>query len=163
MGGNEERGASLSQETILYHCAPIPLGEGAVIEPGNWGRLLRSQYYTGSGEGTSKIIFEVAYEAMRLSVNPQAPSRLDCIFCCPTHESAQSYRDANAVGNLIYRVAIVDARSALHLTSWSLWGLGLGASYQQSQDRIRDYWISQPTENLEVLVGGSVRVVERMP
>jgi hypothetical protein len=149
--------------TEFFHCAPIPLRAGSVIEPGNWGRILRSSYLTGQNDGTTKIIFELAYEAMRLAVKPQAPSRLDCLFGCPTYEGAQAYKSAHGPASIIYRVSMLDDGSPTHLTSWSLWGLGNGTNLQQSEERIRSYWLGNPTENIEILVGGAVSVIERLP
>lgn len=145
-----------------FHCAPIKLGMGSVIEPGNWGRLVRAKYVSGVAEGTSRIIFEMAYESMRLAFNPDAPSRLDCVFACPTLETALFYRDNHADGNIVYRVASLDESRPVHVTSWSLYGLGNGLDYQQSEARIRAYWTEPPSENFEVLIGGAVRVLEAL-
>ncbi|ENN86037.1 hypothetical protein RHSP_31740 [Rhizobium freirei PRF 81] len=144
----------------LYHCAPLRLGIGSVIEVGNWGRLIRSMYQTGQTDGTSKIVFEMAYEAMRLACNPSAPSRLNCVFCCPTLDEAKKYWEANARANIIYKVCPVDPSCSMHVTSWAFYGFGNGLNYTAAEQRVRAYWTETPIDQLEVLVGGSVRVEE---
>jgi hypothetical protein len=148
--------------TIYYHCAPIRLGAGSIIEAGNWGRLIKTIYKAGENDGTSKIIFELAFEAMRVSINPNLPSRLSCLFCCPTLEDAQSFRSSHAPLTIIHRVRKTDPEAAVHHTNWSLWGLGTGANYEASESRIRSYWTDAPTQNIEVLVDCSVEVIEAL-
>lgn len=148
---------------MLYHCAPIPLANGAIIERGNWGRMIRNHYLTGANDGTSKIIFEFAYESARQIFNPIAPSRLDCVFCCPTLEEAMVYRAAQAPHSILYEVEPTAEEYSTHMTSWQMWGLGTGATYQASADRIRSYWQDQPTTAREILVNSSIRILQTIP
>lgn len=144
----------------FYHCAPMSLEVGSVIRSGNWGRIVRATSIAGVNDGTSKIIFELAYENSRLLHNPSAPSRLDCIFCCPTLDEAQAYREAQQPTGIIYKVLPLDPSTPIHVTSWLLWGLGTGSNFTQSQKRLKDYWTATPTEQREVLVGGPVQIID---
>ncbi len=151
---------AVTEHRAFYHCAPMSLEVGGVIRSGNWGRIVRATSIAGVNDGTSKIIFELAYEHSRLLHNPSAPSRLDCIFCCPTLEEAQAYRAAQQPTGIVYKVSPIDPNTPVHLTSWSLWGLGTGLNFSQSQMRLKDYWTAAPTGQREVLVGGPVQIVD---
>jgi len=150
----------VTEQGVLYHCAPMSLEVGGVIRSGNWGRIVRATSIAGVNDGTSKIIFELAYEHSRLLHNPSAPSRLDCIFCCPTLEEAQAYRAAQQPTGIIYKVSPIHPNTAMHVTSWPLWGLGTGLNFDQSLIRLKDYWTATPTGQREVLVGGPVRIID---
>jgi hypothetical protein len=67
-----------------FHFAPILLAPGSVIEPGNFGRIIRLR-----GAAHDLYRREMAYEAVRQQHFPSRPSRLDCLFCFPTKEEAE--------------------------------------------------------------------------
>ncbi len=49
---------------------------GDVVQPGNWGSLVQStpNHYW--------LRMEQQFEAIRIKINPQLPSRLECAFIC---------------------------------------------------------------------------------
>jgi len=66
-----------AEETMTdtyYHCAPIALSAGSIIQPGNWGRIIR-QYLSSDG-GTFAVGFrERILEDIRAMHYPEKPSR----------------------------------------------------------------------------------------
>ena len=70
-----------------FHLAPILLAPGSIIEPGNFGRLIRLH-----GEAHPLYRREMAYEAVRQNSFHDRVSRLDCLFCFPTQQEAELCR-----------------------------------------------------------------------
>jgi hypothetical protein len=77
----------------LFHLAPLRLAAGSVIEPGNWGRILKryqnphaQQQTMGNGWLMAR---ELVYEIARLNFAPEAPSRFQSCFAVESLEAAQ--------------------------------------------------------------------------
>jgi hypothetical protein len=70
-----------------FHFAPILLAPGSIIEPGNFGRIIRQQ-----GEAHRLYRREMIYDEFRNKQFPDRPSRLQCVFCFPTLEEAELCR-----------------------------------------------------------------------
>jgi hypothetical protein len=70
-----------------FHFAPILLAPGSIIQPGNFGRIIRIH-----GVAHNLYRREMAYEAVRQQYFSSRPSRLDCLFCFPTMEEAELCR-----------------------------------------------------------------------
>lgn len=142
-----------------FHVAPTILGMGSIIMPGNWGRVIR--LYNWEGSSLITTYRELALEQARMMIAPKAPSRLGCVYACETIEGALKYRATNALTSLIYRVQKVDAASPVFRTSWALIGSSPveGASpLPVLGENIQRYWIGNPDNDVEVLIGGPVRV-----
>jgi hypothetical protein len=102
----------------LYHVGNGGWKPGDSIAPGNWGKQTRQ---LGKGEGfrgyggdvnNAKIIgLEVAVEVARQLTAPDAPSRLNCVFCTEDIESAKAFRDRFRNGESIYEVEVEDTVS----------------------------------------------------
>jgi hypothetical protein len=89
-----------------FHFAPIMLAPRSVIEPGNFGRVIR---LTGAAHPLYRR--EMAYEAFRQERFPDRPSRLECLFCFLTLQEAERCR-ANIQGyaeSILYEVESVEA------------------------------------------------------
>ncbi|WP_145928044.1 hypothetical protein [Bradyrhizobium neotropicale] len=98
----------------LFHVNAALLQPGAVILPGNWGRVIRQ-----AGWQHGRSVFEVALEDQRLRTFPHLPSRLDCSFFFDDVEEARFYRLAqNQHTHNLYEVELVDPRATLHCTDW---------------------------------------------
>lgn len=128
--------------TSYFHFAPILLAPGSVIEPGNFGRLIRLH-----GEAHNLYRREMAYEAVRCQHFDFRPSRLDCLFCFPTLEEAQLCR-ANIKGyadSILYEVEsaetephIADMNNALQNFMLPTFDLNLIAYYWRGWQRSPD-------------------------
>lgn len=102
----------------LFHAAPILLGEGSTILPGNWGRIV-----TTTGVRHTKWEMEQEFERVRVERFPDRPSRLQSAFCCPTEEGARFYLEHAAkppLPPLLYEVELVDENAARHTTDYNL-------------------------------------------
>jgi hypothetical protein len=97
----------------VFHLSGANLAPGAVILPGNWGRVVRAY-----GWQHSHALREMALEAARLAYFPHRPSRLDSAFAIPTVEEARKFRQhvAGFGQHLLYRVSLCDPNAASHLT-----------------------------------------------
>ena len=95
----------------LFHVAPIPLGVGSVIEPGNFGRCIQLHPI-----GSFMAHREVVYEHTRQNEYPGKPSRLKSTFLLPTESEAIQYRDSIAPTNIVYEVEILDPNAKSHFT-----------------------------------------------
>lgn len=95
----------------LYHAAPIPLGAGSVIEPGNFGRCIQLHPI-----GSHVAHRELAYEHVRQNSFPQKPSRLNSIFLLLSKNEAIEYRSLNTPSSLIYEVEVLNTAAKHHAT-----------------------------------------------
>ncbi|WP_157094164.1 hypothetical protein [Brucella pseudogrignonensis] len=141
----------------FYHCAPLRLGAGSIIEPGNWGRIKRS-----FEQLPTQNYREIAYEFGRLALNPAAPSRLDCVFCCETLAEANNYLAQNAPASVIHEVVPTNPHAVIFRTSWDFVGNvnpNIVTPFADLENGIRSYWAGNPVQHVEVLIGGSVRVL----
>ncbi|KKX29191.1 hypothetical protein YH62_15425 [Rhizobium sp. LC145] len=138
---------------------------GEVISPGQFGAQYRvfrpGGPYPREPDFTSLLI-EIALEAARKSVAPQAPSRLDSIFTCETFEHASIFRERYRQGQgSIFGVEPQLAGTPQfrgNLTAIST-PAGPNPYVDYLSDWARDYWTTEPTEISEILVGGPVVVV----
>lgn len=93
----------------MFHLAPLPLQEGSVILPGNWGRIIRQ-----AGWNHTLAIREMALESARSASFHHFPSRLDCAFAFPTAEEAVAFRNSEGGFSLhvLYCVTRTDPQAA---------------------------------------------------
>lgn len=96
----------------FYHLSGGLLGVGSIIEPGNWGRIVRAH---GWNHPSSR--HEAAIEQARMARFPAKPSRLDVAFVCPTADEARLFRAATpAFGqHILYRVSLCDCSALSHI------------------------------------------------
>lgn len=92
------------QETY-FHLAGQTLAPGSVIEPGNWGRIIRL-----CGWGHSLAIREMALEAARLARFRERPSRMECAFAFPSQMEAEQFRQVTSGfgAHVLYEVRLAD-------------------------------------------------------
>ncbi|MDH0899656.1 DUF2441 domain-containing protein [Comamonas aquatica] len=99
----------------LFHVAPIPLGVGSVIEPGNWGRLMRF-----NDQQSFVVRRERIFEEVRAAHYPGKPSRMNCIFCLVFSSDAAAYRDEFGPRNIIYEVEATRESAPVHIAPIAL-------------------------------------------
>lgn len=73
--------------SILFHFAREQRAAGSIIQPGNFGLIIRQ-----SGHQHQLFRREMTYEAVRQTYFPHRPSRLDSLFCFPTLDEATRCR-----------------------------------------------------------------------
>ncbi|QUE90452.1 DUF2441 domain-containing protein [Pseudomonas sp. SCA2728.1_7] len=142
-----------------FHVAPILLGEGSIIEPGNWGRILK--LYRGNAVN-SVLGREYVLEQIRASEFPDKPSRLNCIFLLRTLREAVRYRDSESHLGLIYEVAVNTANAEVHFGDYDFGGAVSVIQFLEGMPEVaRKYWTEQPTNTVEILFPGPAVVVAR--
>lgn len=142
---------------VYYHCTPLKLGEGSVVMPGNWGRII-GLYGLGDRENAFRVTRELAYEYGRRAFNPDAPSRLNCTFACPTLEDAIAFRSANQAWSLINEVEPVDSEAPAYVADWRKFDTPHAGLADQDL-LIQRYWQDTPDTHREVLLGGALRIL----
>lgn len=142
-----------------FHVAPMMLGEGSIIQPGNWGRVLRMN----RGYNVSPALFrEYVLEQIRAGEFPDKPSRLNCLFLLTSLEEATLYRDTLHQTDLVYEVAINIADTAVHFGDYNFGGQGTSVQLLEGMlELARKYWSVEPTHSIEVLFPGSAIVLKR--
>jgi hypothetical protein len=137
-----------------FHATPVRLAAGNVIEPGNCGRIIR--LYKAEGNHLITICRELALEAVRLASHPAKPSRLSCVFACPTRSGlAEFCRTNNRLVDVTYAVEPVDATVSVHLADYRLiLSSHLAANVpalESMSANIRSYWDGPATDCYRVL------------
>lgn len=151
----------------LYHLAPLRLGAGSVIEPGNFGRLLGR--YTPSEKRAFGNAWMLARELIFDQARPrQAPSRLSCCFVLPTARDVECYRkfvDPN-FQQVLHEIAIADESQAQHRGARSFVTMQDDVVFlAATQAKAAKYWAGEPgdpAEGYELLTNSSLRVVKAL-
>lgn len=138
------------------------LQAGAVILPGNWGRIIRQL-----GWQHGRAVFEVALEDQRLRGFPALPSRLDCSFFFDDLGEAHFYKQAqNLHTHLVYEVDMLDLAAVRHATDWR----NISPNGLLDNDWTRRYWAPvfqppQPTGHTcrEILAVTPLKVIALTP
>lgn len=136
-----------------YHCAPLPLGPGSIICPGNWGRIKR-QYE----ENALALLREVSFEAVRAAEFPTLPSRLTVAFVCTSEASAAVYRGKHARAGLLYEVELVDPSAPSHVADHELFVQGF-VGIDGANDLARRYWRGESLGFPEMLTMSPLRIL----
>lgn len=140
-----------------FHVAPLPLGPGSIIRPGNWGRIKR----TIEGNSAS-IAREAVLELVRIrDFGSLPPSRLNCCFACPSLEHAVAYRQLHAPANLIYEVTTVDHDPPVHVGDHQMVLEGY-IGMDGMATIARRYWEKSDKPFPEVLIGSPIRVIKEV-
>ncbi len=136
-----------------FHVAPMLLGPGSTILPGNWGRLLHTH-----AQVNPNLFRDVVMEYIRATNYPDKPSRLNCVFLLESLEEAMKYRNSHAPTNNIYEVR-GEAGTSIHRASYEIVNQGNAPVLQHMQHCAEAYWSVVPMENVEILFAGQVTVV----
>jgi hypothetical protein len=150
--------------TKLYHVGDGNWKPGDSIAPGNWGKQVR-QFGKGvglRGYGNAKDAeitgLEIVLEAARQLTAPDAPSRLDCVFCTDDVASARTFRDEFRKGQSIFQVEIANTVTTHAGNFDAITFLPQGAFVDTSIATAKSYWVDAPTGIREILVGGPVTI-----
>lgn len=142
-----------------FHCAPIGLSPGAVIQPGNWGRILRL-YEITNNQINQQAVREVILELSRQIHAPNKASRLKSVFVCETLADAIAFRDKHQRLQHIYEVVPVREDAPMHVGNYELVIASFPARYFEAMfDFAKDYWSGLPVGSHEVLFECAVCIV----
>jgi hypothetical protein len=99
----------------LFHSSPILLAPGSIVEPGNWGRIEKTEILSNF------LIVNYLLELERKSNHQNKPSRMKSCFACPHETFVHSYlQQTGKHVDLIYEVEIVDSSAPTFTTYWNL-------------------------------------------
>jgi hypothetical protein len=100
---------------LHFHCAASLLAPESIIEPGNWGRIIRN-----AGWSHNLAAREVILEHIRGVSYPQKPSRLDALFFFDDETEARFYAasDGRHVTMMVYEIELLDASAVRHTADW---------------------------------------------
>jgi hypothetical protein len=153
----------------IIHFNRLTLAAGDVIQSGSFGRLLRELHQGVFVNGRifvmGMLAREYLWEVVRRDLKPSAPSRLNCVFACPTEEDARLYLVENNPGNHLrgYEVEPLETTSATHVAALSHCTMSAGSSFiDQMEAKGRLYWDGapgDPKKGQEILFSCPVRVV----
>ncbi|MET4423220.1 hypothetical protein [Bradyrhizobium sp. RT3a] len=118
-----------------FHCSSTMLEPGAVILPGNWGRIIRQ-----TGWPHNQAFREAVFEYVRHQEFAGEPSRLDALFFFDDEHEARFYAssDGRQATMLPYEIELVDAEAPKHSADWrSL----QPQSAMVDLNWVRDYWL----------------------
>jgi hypothetical protein len=155
----------------LFHFLPGERQPGEIVQPGNFGRLLRTHEGLpafGRVMVTGMLCREMLWETIRLRKFGNLPPRLDCVFLLPHRIDADAYDKLRNVDGrqVLHEVEIVDARSPTHVAWLSHCPMQSGGSFlEQMEAKGMAYWSGEPgdqSQGRELLVKSNVRIVRRI-
>jgi hypothetical protein len=144
-----------------FYCYSLPLGVGSVIDPGNWGRILRT-YSQQSGNAWT-LVRELVYELIRREHFPTKPSRFDCLFLCTSEAGLSEFR--NRTGRRLdigYEVELVDPQAVSHAGDWTLPNLQASNDVPSLEKRALQYWQGHNIVQPELATLSPIRIVQRL-
>ena len=151
--------------STFFHMASVLLAPGSVIEPGNYGRMLRA--YKAGFSDPWRLVTELVFEQVRKTTRPNAVSRLGACFVFEDHPTAHNHRDR--LGDdlvVIYEVELVDETRPRFLGDFSLMsdafalrGNGAVPFLPWTEQLATKYWHAEPTGAREILTTSALRVV----
>src|SRR6516225_12457424 len=109
----------MPESQTYFHCAPVRLGVGSIIEPGNFGRVL-SHYEWNPTNFSLNIWREALLEQARKLYAPDKPSRLKCIFALFSLEDAVAFRNKWCPTNIIHEVQPISENPGTHIGNYDL-------------------------------------------
>lgn len=121
--------------TTYFHFTSVRLAPGSVIEPGNYGRVIRCYPHDGQAANGWKLAVELAFESQRLVMDRELPSRLDSCFVFEDVHQAHAMKASMGFHfNLLYEVELVDANARVHRADLGL----INACYRSEPNRL--FW-----------------------
>jgi len=105
----------------VFHFLPAEKPRGTIVEPGNFGRLLRDLHEGIASNGRVFVLGmlcrEMLFELIRVKHYPQLPSKLACVFVLPTWADAEAYgRNNDSDGRqILHEVSLENPDAKTHL------------------------------------------------
>lgn len=97
-----------------YYLNHRNLSVGDIIEPGEWGRTVASTV------GHRFLKMEQQFETVRRRINPELPSRFDCIFLFDSQDMAMKFQKLKRPNNKLYEVTLLEEAVPIHVADMML-------------------------------------------
>jgi hypothetical protein len=146
-------------DATYFHCCPVTLTPGSVIQPGNWGRILEL-YEPVNGQINLNAVNEGLLEWARQALAPTKPSRLKCLFALPSLQEAIDFRNKHQRSSVIHEVRPTEKNPKRHDGDYEIAITPYrGRYFQPMLDFPRTYWTQPPAANHEILFECSIEVI----
>jgi hypothetical protein len=153
----------------FFHFAPMTLGAGSIIEPGNFGRVITTTQPAFQSGDTSivqgYVARELAFELVRERSFAAKPSRLRAAFGCPTQADAQAYANFTNLDKrqVLHEVETVNDAAPLHIGALSYCDITTLVPFiDTTLHRAQLYWSGlegDPARGREIIVESAIRVI----
>jgi Protein of unknown function (DUF2441) len=151
-----------------FHFAPLRLASGSVIQPGNWGRLLKRQQVTqhnNVGMVPWHLTRELVFETIREHGFGKLPSRLGSAFVLPTRHDADIYRSHNDQNHfhILHEVDLVDLTAPVHRGWMSFLDYQGGPFLEATRVQALQYWSGNkgdPEKGEEIVTVSPLKIVK---
>ena len=113
-----------SIDFAYFYCCPQRLDVGSFVDPGEWGRILRTYDHQTFSNTWIILVRELVYEHVRREQFPSKPSRLDCLLLCMSEDDLSEFRAASGRSlDYRYEVELVNPLARSHLGDLTLTGV----------------------------------------
>jgi hypothetical protein len=128
-----------------FHCSGTSLAVGAIINPGNWGRMLRLYEVQPNAGLQTNVFREALMEQARLIYAPTKVSRLEAVYVLPSLADAVAFRDQYQPTNIIYEVQPTDPSAPPTIGDYAFAVAPYPQRYFNAMfDYARRYWVDPP-------------------
>jgi hypothetical protein len=143
-----------------YFCCSAILAPGSVVEPGNWGRILR--LYTQQRSPNAWLLArELIYEGIRRASYSSKPSRFGAAFVCFTEADLQQFRLERAF-DVSYEVELVDPGANRHVADWNVAAVTQTDDVAAIEGKAHLYWQGQNPVKKELVTDSPLRILKRL-
>ena len=150
----------MADQVRYFHCAPMNLGIGSIIQPGNWGRIIRTMYAAPNDNSIPWTYREAVFEYARMVHAPEKISRLNCLFALQTMSDAIKFRETEQITNIIYEIEPIGDTNNFHIADYKLLNFPkVGQYFDSVFDAARLYWLGENIQHAEVLLPCAARIV----
>ncbi len=138
------------------------LGNGSIIEPGTWGRIVRMSPMH------NWALLEAVFENARLKDFPALPSRLESLFLFETEAQARQFQlQAQRPYDLVYEVELLDENAPKCVVDVALispTANGQLLPIEQLESQASVYWASSQNTCVipEILTMSSAKIIRRL-
>jgi hypothetical protein len=152
----------------LFHVSSQNLPIDTVLQPGRFGAAIRSslaKQSTVDANALNTLAWESALEIARRCQEPSLPSRLNCIFGCPTIEEAKQFQQRFRGGASHIFMLRVQQETFVYVGDFeSVTTTVAGKPFLDTYvDAAMKYWKGAPPNTLrEAIIGGSTIVIAKV-
>ena len=159
--GSASRRCLVGPIVTYFFCCSMLLAPGSVVEPGNWGRIIKL-YKPSMNANAWALARELIFERVRLQNYAEKPSRFDALFLCFTELDLQEFRSMNSRPiDISYEVKLVDPEAASHTADWSTATTEQTDDFAAVERRAHTYWQAQNIRQRELVTLSPIKVVRR--
>lgn len=145
-----------------FYCCSLPLAAGSIVNPGNWGRIIRT-YTPQTSPNAWLFIRELIFEEVRKKFFTEKPSRFHSLFLCPDEEGIKEFKKVNnRTLDIVYEVEILDERLPSHSGDWSLFSIQNNDNYLTFSDRAKLYWSGENITKQEFVTVSSIKIIKKV-